>query len=91
MLQIFARVGVGCAGARHRDGGSQTDIGAGSAHQQLIAAALHLPAVGLDVPVAERLIVQRDGDGLALSGFQLHLGKALQFLFRAEHGLYAAM
>ena len=85
MLQIFARIGVGCAGARHRDSGSQADIGAGSTHQQLIAAALHLPAVGLDIPVAERLIVQRDGDGLALSGFQLHLGKALQLLDRAEN------
>ena len=40
--------------------------------------------VGGVVPVAERLVVQRDGDGAAFPGFQVHPGKALEFLGGAE-------
>ena len=75
--QLQPGIGVRGMGALHRHHGGEPDVGTGGTYQQLVAASLHLPSVGLDVPVAERLVIQRDGDGLALSGFQLHLEKAL--------------
>ena len=83
--QMLARIGVGCAGTGHFHHGGQADVRTGRADPQLIAAAFHFPAVGLGVPVAECLVVQRDGHGLAFAGLQLHLGKAFQLLCGAEY------
>ena len=83
--QALARVGVGGLGAGHLHNSRQADVSGGSAHADFVAAALNFPAVGLGVPVAERLVVQRQGHGLALPCSQLHLGKGLQLLRGAEH------
>ena len=83
--QMLTRIGVGCAGTGHFHHGGQADVRTGRAAPQLIAAAFHFPAVGPGVPVAECLVVQRDGHGLAFAGLQLHLGKAFQLLCGAEH------
>ena len=84
MGQIHALIGVRRTGTQHHDLRRQADVGAGSAHAELIAAAFDLPAVGGHVPVAVGLVVQRDGDGLALARFQPDLGKALELLCGAE-------
>ena len=80
-----ACIGLGRAGALHGDGGLEADVLAGRAHPQLVAAALDLPTVGVHVPVAVGLIVQRDGNGPALAGGQEDFCKALELLHGAEN------
>ena len=69
----------------HMDAGNEPHIGHVGGDTNFIFGSFNLPAVGFDVEVAESLVVQRNGDSLALPRFQEHLGKALQLLLRAEH------
>ena len=75
--QILAGRGVS---ARHGDGAGQAYVRHAGANLNLIVAAVHLEAVGDIVPVPEGLVVQRNGDGLALPCLQKHLLEAFQFL-----------
>ncbi len=82
--QRVADVGIFVAGRRHIDGGFQTDILAGSAHANHIVAAFHSPVTGGRIPVTESLVIQRDGNGLALPCLQRDTGKALELLHGSE-------
>ena len=84
MRQRLARVWVRCARTVHLNGGGQADVRRACPYAKLIRAALDLPAAGLCVPVAERLVVQRQGDGLALPCLQPDLCEGLQLLRGAE-------
>ena len=68
----------------HGDFLAQPDVLHACADKQLVLAALDFPAVSLDIPKTERLIVQHDGDALFLAGGECYAGKAFQFLCRAE-------
>ena len=83
--QRLPGIGVQRVGADDLDRSGQADVRRACPYAKLIRAALHLPAVGAGVPVAERLVVQHQGHGLALPRCQLHLGKGFQFLCRAEN------
>ena len=63
---------------------AQPDVFHACADKQLVLAALDFPAVSLDIPETERLIVQHDGDALFLTGGKRYAGKAFQFLCRTE-------
>ena len=82
--QALALVGVGCTGTGHSNNSGQADVLAGGTDADFIAAALDLPGVGERVPVAERLVIQRNGHALALPCRQMHLDKAFQLLRGAE-------
>ena len=85
MEQALSCIGVRGTGALHGNFCFQTDILHTGTDQDLIVATLDLPAVGLDIPVAERLIVQRDGDGLALPRLEEDFGKTLQLFGGAKN------
>ena len=82
-IHIFIRMHRGRS--LHGDFLAQANIFHACADKQFIRAALDFPAVSLDIPEAERLIVQRNGDALFLAGGKGHAGKAFQFPGRAEN------
>ena len=68
--------------ALHGNGAAEADIGCGSADQNVIFSAVNFKPVGDTVPVAEGLVIQRNGDLLALSCLQEDFGKAFQLTIR---------
>ena len=69
----------------------QSDIPAGSADAQLIAAAFDDPIVFQNTPNRKAAIVQRNSYLLFFARFQGNLGKTLQFLLRTEHTVGCGM
>ena len=55
----------------------QTNISNACTDQDFIFAAVDLKLVGLDVEIAERFVIQRDGDSLALAGLKEDLSETL--------------
>ena len=68
--------------ALHGNGAAEADIGCGSADQNVIFSAVNFKPVGDTVPVAEGLVIQRNGDLLALSCLQEDFGKTFQLTIR---------
>ena len=84
MRQRLAGIGVGGIGAADVNIGHQADVRAGGTDTNLIPAALDLPAVSSGVPVAERLVIERERNRAALPCRKRHPCKGLQLLRRAE-------
>ena len=75
--QRLAGIGVGGIGAADVNIGRQADVRAGGTDTDLIPAALDLPAVSSGVPVAERLVIERERDRAALPCRKRHPCKGL--------------
>ena len=83
-IQVHIFIRMHGSRSMHGDFLAQPDVLHACADKQLVLAALDFPAVSLDIPETERLIVQRNGDALFLAGGERYAGKAFQFLCRAE-------
>ena len=85
MRQLNFLVGQRCIRPLYLNLCRQPDILAGCPCPQLIGTAFHFPVLGLDVPVTESLVVQRDLNRAAFPRFQKDLCEALQLLLGTEH------
>ena len=75
--QRLADIGVGGIGAADVNLGCQADVRAGGTDTNLIPAALDFPAVSSGVPVAERLVIERERNRAALPCRKRHPCKGL--------------